>query len=82
MSLKDTLDETRAASAKRIPPDKQEVMKRATDDLRASGILDRVAAVGQPAPAFTGQAHDGRTIVSSDLLARGPLALSFFRGHW
>ncbi len=82
MSLKDKLDETRAASAKRIPPDKQAIMSRATDDLRASGILDKVAAVGQAASAFSGRAHDGRTIVSSDLLARGPLALSFFRGHW
>ena len=82
MSLKAKLDETRAASAKRIPPDKQAIMHRSTNDLRASGILATVTAVGQMAPTFTGQAHDGRTVSSADLLGRGPLVLSFFRGHW
>ena len=82
MSLKEKLDETRAASGKRIPPDKQAIMKRATDDLRASGILSRTAAVGQPMPAFAGTSQDGSAIDSRALLARGPLALSFFRGHW
>ena len=82
MALKEKLDAIRDASSKRIPPDRQAIMHRATLDLRASGILDRIVKVGQPMPAFTGQAHDGRTIGSGDLLARGPLVLSFFRGHW
>ena len=82
MSLKEKLDETRAGAAKRIPPDKQAIMHRATEDLRASGILAKVAAVGQKMPAFAGVSHDGRAIASGDLLARGPLVLSFFRGHW
>ena len=82
MSLKDKLDETRAGAAKRIPPDKQAIMHRATDDLRASGILARVTAPGQKMPAFSGLSHDGRSIESAELLARGPLVLSFFRGHW
>ncbi len=82
MSLKEKLDETRAGAAKRIPPDKQAVMNRATNDLRASSIMSKVAAVGQTMPAFAGLSHDGRNIVSGDLLARGPLVLSFFRGHW
>ncbi|MFM9942269.1 MAG: hypothetical protein ACKVP7_22530 [Hyphomicrobiaceae bacterium] len=82
MALKDTLDATRAASAKRIPPEKQAIMAQATNDLRQSGILAKVAAVGQKAPAFQGQAFDGRAINSGDLLGRGAVALSFFRGHW
>lgn len=82
MSLKEKLDAIREASAKRVPPDKRAIMHRATADLRASGILDRIVKVGQPMPAFAGQAHDGRSISSSDLLARGPLVLSYFRGHW
>lgn len=82
MSLKDKLDVIRDASSKRIPPDKQAVMHRATADLRASGILDRIVKIGQPMPAFAGQAHDGRALSSVALLAKGPLMLSFFRGHW
>jgi hypothetical protein len=82
MALKDKLDAFRVAAEKRIPPDRWAIMQRATADLRASGILDRIVKVGQPMPAFSGTAHDGRTIDSGDLLARGPLVLSFFRGHW
>ncbi|MEZ5817707.1 MAG: hypothetical protein R3D44_11540 [Hyphomicrobiaceae bacterium] len=82
MSLKEKLDAIREASGKRIPPDRQAIMHRATSDLRASGILDRIVKVGQPMPGFAGQAHDGRTIDSTDLLSRGPLILSYFRGHW
>ncbi len=82
MPLKEKLDSIREASSKRIPPERQAIMHRATAELRASGILDRIVKVGQPMPAFSGLSHDGRTIGSTDLLARGPLVLSFFRGHW
>lgn len=82
MSLKEKLDAIREASSKRIPPDRQAIMHRATADLRASGILDRIVKVGQPMPPFAGRSHDGRTISSAHLLTRGPLVLSYFRGHW
>jgi hypothetical protein len=82
MSLKEKLDALREAASKRIPPDRRAIMHRATSDLRASGVLDRIVKPGQMLPAFSGQAHDGRAISSNDLVARGPLVLSFFRGHW
>jgi len=82
MSLADKLAATRAASAGRIPPERAAIMHRATDDLRKSGILDRIVAVGRPAPAFELANHDGRRVASADLLASGPLVLSFFRGSW
>lgn len=82
MSLADKLAATRAASETRIPPDRQAIMERATEDLRRSGILDRIVAVGQPAPSFDLASHDGRRIDSVELLAAGPMVLSFFRGSW
>jgi len=82
MSLKEKLDATRAASAARRPPEQRAIMERANNDLRTFGILSKVAAVGQMAPTFTAQNHDGRTVSSSALLANGPLVLSFFRGSW
>ncbi|MBM3644522.1 MAG: hypothetical protein FJX02_09310 [Alphaproteobacteria bacterium] len=82
MALKEKLDAIRAASAARIPPERKAIMERATADLRASGILGRIVKVGQMMPAFAGLSHDGRAIASGDLLGRGPLVLSFFRGHW
>ena len=82
MSLADKLAATRAASAGRIPPDRQAIMHRATDDLRKSGILDRIVPIGKPAPAFDLANHDGRRVSSVELLAGGPIVLSFFRGSW
>ena len=82
MSLEEKLAATRAASAGRIPPDRQAIMHRATEDLRRSGILDRIVPVGSPMPAFELANHDGRRVASDDLLAGGPLVLSFFRGSW
>jgi hypothetical protein len=82
MSLEEKLAATRAASANRIPPDRQAIMHRATEDLRSSGILDRVVKVGARMPAFELENHDGRYVSSDDLLAGGPMVLSFFRGSW
>ena len=82
MSLEDKLAALRTAAAGRIPADRQAIMHRATEDLRKSGILDRITPVGRPAPAFELANHDGRRVSSADLLAGGPLVLSFFRGSW
>ena len=82
MSLADKLAETRAASAKRIPPDRAAIMDRATEDLRRSGMLGRIVAVGRAAPSFALDSYDGRRIVSHELLSAGPMVLSFFRGSW
>jgi hypothetical protein len=82
MSLEEKLAATRTAGASRIPPERQAIMHRATEDLRNSGILDRIVAVGARMPAFDLDNHDGRRVSSEDLLAGGPLVLSFFRGSW
>jgi hypothetical protein len=82
MSLEDKLAALRAAAASRIPPDRHAIMHRATADLRNSGILGRITPVGSPAPSFELANHDGRRVSSDELLAGGPLVLSFFRGSW
>jgi len=82
MSLADKLAATRAASATRIPPEKAAIMHRATEDLRRSGIMGRVVDVGSVAPAFALANHDGSRVSSAELLACGPLVVSFFRGSW
>ena len=57
-------------------------MHRATADLRASGILDRVIKVGDPLPPFALKNAFGQQVRSADLLATGPLVLTVFRGSW
>jgi hypothetical protein len=82
MSLEEKLAATRAAAVQRIPADRAAIMDRATEDLRRSGVLDRIVRVGAKMPAFELANHDGRRVSSEDLLAGGPLVLSFFRGSW
>jgi hypothetical protein len=82
MALEDTLRGIREASAKRVPPDKAEIMHRATEDLRASGIMERVIKVGDKLPPFALPNAYGQDVRSADLLAKGPLVLTFFRGAW
>jgi hypothetical protein len=82
MALEDTLRGIREASAKRHPADRLAIMHRATEALRASGIMDRVIKVGDPLPPFALPNAYGQEVRSADLLARGPLVLTFFRGGW
>jgi hypothetical protein len=82
MSLEEKLAATRAASGGRIPPERQAIMHRATEDLRNSGILERIVKVGQKMPAFDLPNYTGQRVASDDLLGGGPLVLSFFRGSW
>ena len=65
-----------------VPRSVIETMHRATAELRASGLADRALAAGQCAPAFTLNDPGGALVSSADLLARGPLVLSFYRGVW
>jgi peroxiredoxin len=57
-------------------------MHRATDDLRASGILDGVIKVGDPLAAFALKNAFGQEVRSSELVAKGRLVLTVFRGSW
>ena len=82
MALEDTLRGIREASAKRIPPERAAVMHRATEELRSSGIMDRVIKVGDKLPEFALPNGYGQQVRSADLLAKGPLVLTFFRGAW
>jgi hypothetical protein len=82
MTLADTLQGLREASTKRIPPESAAIMHRATEELRASGITDRVSKVGDPLPAFALPNSYGQAVRSADLSANGPLVLTFFRGSW
>jgi|APPan5920702963_1055757.scaffolds.fasta_scaffold499090_1 hypothetical protein len=82
MTLEQSLATIREASSKRLSPENQAIMHRANEDLRASGILDRMIKVGNPLPAFALQNAYGRGVRSSELLAGGPLVLTVFRGSW
>ena len=82
MTLQERLDAMREASRTRIPPEARAVMQRSIEELRSSGIVERIARVGQKAPDFTLPNAAGQAVRLADLLARGPVVLSFYRGRW
>ena len=82
MSLADKLAEIREGAKKRIPEELRAIMKRATDELAGSGILDGVYKEGDTIPPFELANLKGDLISSEDLLQRGPLVMTFYRGVW
>jgi hypothetical protein len=82
MSLKDKLDKLKESFKTRAPQEAQEIMHRATEDLKNSGIMDHVVKIGDKAPGFTLNDTQGREVSLSTLLGDGPVVLTFYRGIW
>ena len=85
--LQEKLDQFKESFESGAPPynaprEAIETMHRATTELKATGIEQRALKVGDRAPSFTLFNQDHIQVGSSDLLRRGPLVVSFFRGHW
>jgi peroxiredoxin len=66
----------------RVPADIRAVMRDADDDLRRTGIENRVLKEGAAAPDFALPDATGRTVRLADRLAAGPVVLTFYRGGW
>jgi peroxiredoxin len=82
MSLSEILAARRERSVGRIKPEHKEKQERHIAELRASGQVERAIKVGDRAPAFELSTARGARVASADLLATGPLIVSFFRGKW
>ena len=80
--LQKRLDRIKEGFSAQAPAEALAVMLRATEDLRASGIMDRIPTVGSTLPAFELPDADGTVVSSADLLAQGPLVLTIYRGGW
>src|ERR1700760_4859731 len=87
MALQDRLDAFKAdfvsgRLAFKPSQDRLAKMQRATNELIESGQAQRAKKAGDTAPDFTLLDSDGRPVSSRELLARGPLVISFYRGVW
>src|ERR1700759_1856222 len=65
-----------------VPRSVIETMHRATAELIASGAAQRARKAGDVAPTFSLKDPDGNVVSSNELLKRGPLVVSFYRGVW
>ena len=83
MSLQDKLDAFRAEfETKKAPPEVVAVFHKSTAELIATGQATRALKAGDRAPAFRLPESEGATVASAELLAKGPLVVTFYRGAW
>ena len=82
MSLHAKIDAYKKAMMKKVPPETLAVMHRATEDLKQSGIMDRVVKVGDRAPGFELEDTQKQRVNLQDRLESGPLVVTFYRGKW
>ncbi len=87
MSLQERLDDFRKNFESGGPPmnatqDIIDTMHRATDEIRASGIMEQVLKAGDRAPEFSLSDSEGTIFSTRDLLAGGSLVVTFYRGVW
>jgi AhpC/TSA family protein len=82
MGLQQQLDALKARFEANAPADALTIMHQVTEDLRRTGLAERALKVGDRAPDFALPNQNGESVRSQDLLARGPLVVSFYRGVW
>ncbi len=82
LTLTDQLRLMKEASAKKLPPEKAKAMQDATDKLRKSNLAEKAFRVGQNMPNFSLPDAHGKIIHLKDLLKKGSVIISFYRGSW
>ena len=65
-----------------FPPEAVADIKKAMDEIVASGILDRALKVGDSAPDFALPDYSGITVSLTEVLQYGPAVVVFYRGEW
>jgi peroxiredoxin len=82
MSLQDQLDAFKEQFKKQAPAPAYEAFGRSTQELIESGQADNALKVGNTAPDFVLTDPEGNDVALQDLLAKGPVVISFYRGVW
>ncbi len=82
MSLADELAARAEAGLAFFSEERAAVYAKAQTTIEASGIADRALRVGDVAPEFELPDAYGSMVNSAELLQRGPMIVSFYRGSW
>src|SRR5579862_2882030 len=80
--LREIFAERKGLIAKYVPSETQAVHAQAVAELKERRLAAGILPVGAKAPAFELADHDGRTVSSADLSAKGRLVVCFIRGRW
>jgi len=82
MSLMQELESSKKEIFSKISKETVETLLRTTDELVRSGIAAKALKPGDSIPTFELKDAHGKTISSSELLKKGPLVISVYRGGW
>ena len=82
MKLQEKLNAMKKESIAKRPPEIVATLLQEIEDLVRSGIADKAINIGETLPQFTLPDEKGNFVSSKDLHAKGPLAISFYRGVW
>jgi len=80
--LREIFVERKELIARYVPVETQAVHARAIGELKQKQLAANILPVGAKFSEFQLSDHDGRSVSSSDLLAKGRLVLCFIRGRW
>ena len=82
MSLKAQIDAYNVQKEANLPADVLALMNTTNEELIAQHVRDNALQVGQKVANFSLANHCGDTVALTDLLAKGPVIISFYRGGW
>jgi peroxiredoxin len=82
MSLKEQLEDYARSLREHAPSELQKANDVLIGHLRSSGMADCILTAGDLMPEFELADSDGGLWSSRELLDRGPVVVSFFRGDW
>lgn len=82
MKLQEKLSAIKKESIASRPPEVVEVLVGEVEKLVKSGIANNAIKAGETLPKFALPDEKGDLVSSQDLLAQGPLVVSFYRGVW
>ena len=81
-TLTQQLEEFLAGWKQRVPPERQAIMERHIAHLKETGLGRTAKQVGEPAPAIVLPDAHGKPFDVAQLLAKGPVIVTFYRGGW
>lgn len=73
---------TFAQDVRSFSPDFADIVERLVARLKKSGAGETTPAAGDPMPLFLMPDQNGKLVALSELLGKGPVVISFHRGHW
>lgn len=82
MPLQERLDGFKAQFKKIAPEGAFEALARSTQELIDSGQAERALKAGDKVPDFVLMDSERNEVSLTDLLAKGPVVLTFYRGVW